>query len=127
MHNIYSLHIFTVELVGVIKEVFDLTIMHGIEYFLIDRFLPRLIGFSEVFQSSSSIWPIIQHYVWHPVVKGSEMQSPTSSTQNPSSSALNNKSQPCNCSIIRRRNAAERARPEAKMWKIPPMDCLAVG
>jgi hypothetical protein len=87
MHNIYSLLIFTVDLVGVIKEVFDNTRMHGIEYFLIDQFLPSLIVSSQVFQLSSLVWSIIQHYFWYPVVGGSEMYSVNSPTQNPSSSA----------------------------------------
>jgi hypothetical protein len=90
MRNIYSLHIFTVDLVGVIKEIFDHTRKHGIEYFLIDQFLPRLIDSSNVFQSSLSVWFIIQHYVWHSVVTGSDMHSVNFPTQNPSLSALNN-------------------------------------
>ena len=127
MHNIYSLHIFTVDLVCVIKEVFHHTRMHSIEYFLIDQFLPHLIISSKVFKSSSSVWCKIQHYFRYPVVSGSEMHSVNSPTQNPSSSALNNESQRYNCSIICRGNAAGRACPEAIMWKIPPTDYLAVG
>ena len=114
------------DLVGVIKELFDHTRMRGIEYFLIDQFLPRPMVSSKVFQFPSSVLSIIQHYFWHPDVGGSEMHSVISPTQNPSPSALNNTSQRYNCSIIRRGNAAERASPEAKMWKIPPMDYLAV-
>jgi len=61
------------------------------------------------------------------VVGGSEVKSVTSSTQNPSSlalvqSVLNNEalgteSQPYNCSIVRRGNAAEHACPEVKRWQ----------
>jgi len=55
------------------------------------------------------------------------MHSINSPTQNPSSSVPNNESQQYKCSIIRKGNAEERACPEVKMWKIPPMDYLAVG
>jgi len=120
IHYIYLLD-------GVNKEVFDHTRIHGTEYFLIDQFLPRLIVSSKVLQSSSLVFSIIQHYFRHPVVRDSEMHSVNSPAQNPSPSATNNKSQRYNRSIIRRGNIAERACLEVKMWKIPPMDCLAVG
>jgi len=116
-----------VDLVRVIKDKFYHTRMHGIEYFLIDQFLPLLIVCSMVFKLSSSVWSKIQHYFRQTVVRGSEMHSVNSPTQIPSSSALNNESQLYNCSIICRGNPAERACPEATRWKILPVDYLAIG
>ena len=87
MHNIYSLHVFTVDLVGAIKEIFDHTRIHGMEYFLIELFLLRLTVPSKVFQSSSTGCSVIQHLFWHSVVRGSEMHSVNTLTQNPYSSA----------------------------------------